>query len=1045
VDNALGIDAKLNAKLGITPQTQEDAKGELYKWGLKQGAKGEKMEAQHPIPEPKGIAGQVGEQFFKLVGEAPAAVASFAPGLGPEQALIWGMQYEAIQASARAKENGQDNAIALGSEAASYRTLQQWLLSTPRGRVLSAFLWAAGGIGDEIAQNFLNGKTTPLGDLVKTGAVNALLGGIASTGPEKLPPAAKEIYFDAVEQPRKGNYDEAGRLADQTMMLLPDATRKAVGNNILEFRNRAVEARPEDAPMEQPGDRKMLTARPTQGPSVPSGEPIATPYEASGPVIKRPYRTKEEFRPDPYDPEAAKRNKLVPKENLAPDSPLTASTAEPGAHAGPEKTNSGIDWKKQRQRGSSINPAEAIIDLYHQLKEKMGDDFSMEEFYKHASALGHSREDVMKALQGGARQLAVRDQSEQGAPTTTAFNAMTDHFYFGFAGGPKAMADFLVRNMPKAREALKKSPAGKVGTALHEYFSPETMNPTREMAASQIGKEIGRRQVDRHRIPQNWWRKQRLDSQLRFAYEADQRRAFWFQFSKGQMKQMLENWESKRSWTDSKGTAGTITGHMVADRILVYYDHLYKAVSKFDQQNNLRYNIRDSYIPHILKDPADMQKLEENIRRMRWGDPSFMHPRDFDNLQQVHMFGLELKTYNPEDLFQMRWESSLRAREQGRVLLNFHEAGLSFTADDFDKFEGQLLAQARARGITPTKGQIDKIKALREQFEGTIKAQAAEQVRRSPMADPQGKHQTYWVLKDADAMISRALDPYKQGQLAEWGGKALQTIKQRTVGIDLGWSGYHHLHMLTIGASDTIGTNLTRILDGVGTRQNFTQSLTEALTLGVHGHVKSQGAGSRILKYYKGGLDRSDLSPAEAQRLEFYERGGFTPYISHERQIQVMQSALGSVRPEMRHADKALDLAYNIYAGKPYQKWLFGTAIPSMKMFSFDAQVAALTEAHPEILNPMKALEFDKALRKIRNNVDTQFGEQNMRQNFQHPWMKGFGQNMMLSYSWLLSFIGVYGGAFHDLSKGVTHVDEVINTFRREGAGRQPDKSSQIG
>jgi hypothetical protein len=145
---------------------QPDIVGPLYQWGLRQGARGEKMEAQHPIPEPVGIAGAAGKKIFGLAGQTPYAVASFAPGLGPAQALVWGMQFEGVQAYSRAKEKGQDNAMALGTEGLTYRAVQQWFLSTPRGRALSALLWAAGGTSDQVAQDFLNGKPSKLNDLI---------------------------------------------------------------------------------------------------------------------------------------------------------------------------------------------------------------------------------------------------------------------------------------------------------------------------------------------------------------------------------------------------------------------------------------------------------------------------------------------------------------------------------------------------------------------------------------------------------------------------------------------------------------------------------------------------------------------------------------------------------------------------------------------------------------------------------------------------------------------------------------------------------------
>ena len=149
--------------------------------------------------------------------------------------------------------------------------------------------------------------------------------------------------------------------------------------------------------------------------------------------------------------------------------------------------------------------------------------------------------------------------------------------------------------------------------------------------------------------------------------------------------------------------------------------------------------------------------------------------------------------------------------------------------------------------------------------------------------------------------------------------------------------------------------------------------------------------------------------------FELQQGGGFVPLVSHERQIQIgrmlMANKIGKA------ADAALDLGYSVLSARPYQQWLFGRVIPSLKMFSYDRAALALMDAHPEFNRPQYRLARNIELRKIRDQVDARYGEQNFRQSFADPHIKAIGQAVMLSYSWLKSFIDVYGGGIHDISK----------------------------
>src|SRR5215469_1251916 len=242
-------------KLGMTKEAAADIQhslmtgittrpDQLHDFAGKLLANAEQYKKEHPIAPPQGIVGQTAEKAFFGLGHAPEALIEFMPG--PRVAsLAIGMFYDAVQGDAKAREKGLDNHLMFGAEGLSYRSLQELFLRTVRGRGLSALVWGLGGVSDQAAQDFLAGKRSTLSDYFSTAALNAGLGAWLSTGKLERPAEVKEI----LRLRERGEYDRAGHQFDRLMLLGDETTRKAVTNNLLAWRNEAIEAGPKDAPL----------------------------------------------------------------------------------------------------------------------------------------------------------------------------------------------------------------------------------------------------------------------------------------------------------------------------------------------------------------------------------------------------------------------------------------------------------------------------------------------------------------------------------------------------------------------------------------------------------------------------------------------------------------------------------------------------------------------------------------------------------------------------------------------------------------------------
>ena len=853
---------------------------------------------QTKLPNTPGFAGKVNSIAGQFIGGSPEAVVSFMPGVGPAAAVMIGMTYNAVTAGGDAQELGKDNALGQALEAGGIRAVQQWILNTPRGRILTGVYNAVLSMGDEQARKFMNGD--PDNDVDRTAAVGALsfvLGVISARGKEKLPEASR-IYFDKVEKGwANGEMDieEAKQLTDKGLLMLSNGDRDDLGQMMLNWRDDAI---------------PMLADKPKA--LMPPRGPRATPTEPSGPVITRPYRTKEELRPLPYTPprdsEAARPSELQKKEFAEPP----------------------------------------------------------------------------KALPAPLR------------PTSTFDDKMTYQFYYsGFGAAPQMVADLVMKELPKAREFAVKTVKPHTDV-WHRAWDPENIGENYERAGAVISQQNAMYRTERQRLMQDLIHKMKLENSLQFAYDKDRRQSFWKTFTKVQQKAFAEAADEGR----------TTHNHLV-DRMIQINRKGTEAIYKMDEHHGIHYPFHDTYLYRVLKRPEDAAKLERLISMKRWGDPSFMKAREIPNLATLHKFGFELKTYNQEELFQMRLDDSLRARGRVVALENLAKDGLAITAKDL-------------KGVP---------KGLQEQV----------MMQSTDVRSPNGAH--FWVHNEANFMLHRAWDPIQRGGPYEAFQKfvlnPLNLIKQKTVGIRLGLSLWHQNHMLDISAASTLASVEGKFLAGKGTGKDLMEAFgavwkSMSYVGGVREQFKITKGYSNLLAFYEGKIGFDKLTPEEQWQQQYQRMGGLSPVVSHERQEQFITFLNKNMPVIGRIADPLKHIGY-VLTGGPYQPWLFKRVIPSLKMAAFDRETEALFDKSPWLMNPENESKLRLELHRIGKKVDVRFGELNYDNLFWPKATKLIAQTFALSAGWKLGGWRMYAGAVHTLSDNATHMDEIVKTVQKEG------------
>ena len=1054
----LGIDPAHNVQ--IRGYTGADAGGDaqrkitqgLYNWATRFATKGKKWEDAHHMPKPHEVIGQTTANISGALGAAPEAAISFLPLGGSVTlgrvviphvvGLAIGMGYDALQAYSKYREAGMDKALLQSSEGATVRFLEQFLAYTPRGRILSAFFyhgagWAGVATADQEAKTFIDnwGKpkeqqiTLSANDRISTAATAWLLGGLFSLTAERMPEAAQESLSEAVQARDAGNQALQATLLDRTMYLLPDAQRKAVGNNLLAWRNEAIEAKPGDAPMEMPGARGFQIIKPSEvnlprAPQAPiEGAIEARPLDQPQPpgVILAPWHAREQA-PSPFTAERVGADPARVEPGIGSlelgEVPLKREEAPKVEEAKPTEVKAPAPKIEPSAKGVRAVQIPAVSPELEQVP--FDPEKGQLEHLEHLRSLQPPRSPLSPIPRRG------RGVDDVPRGTKSPSDHITDQLYY---------SGIDLRLLSKLAEDIGETELGRWlqasgtkarnwGGIARDLFSPEHVTPAREASAAVIGRNIGVMQRDQQRIMQTWWQQQKLHDDIRFAYSADRRSAFWQSRKRGELMTWLERHESGRS-----------TGNPVADRMFKQHDALMGWLNTLEQQQGFVHGIRDSYIYHALENPGDIGALSETLKKNGWADPDFMHHRELPTIEDVHRFGFRLKTYNLEKLDQMRFESYLRTKMKADTLDWLRTAKLAYTDRDFANMRISLEAQGKAIGMAP-----DEVDARIDKFIGSLKSQTQEW--RSPRAvknvsTGELEHERFWVLgtktDGPSFMLHRATDPV-QWSIFEPVVNGALTIKQRTTAPVLGWSAYHHLHMLPIMASDTITHALHQTLRGRATLEDWKWASADAFSLGLATHIRSLYENQKVLNVYlhPGEVRYKDLSPYEQKVFTLWERGGFVPQISHERQIALGQFLIGQ---KGLNVDKVADLGYAALTCRPYQRWLFGRSIPSMKAHAYTQRTFALLDARPELNRSENWLKLDIELRKIAREVDDRFGEQNLRQSFTSPYVKTLGQAYFLSYSWQKSFLGVNGGAIHDLTKVPRHFQEILKGTPEERAG----------
>jgi hypothetical protein len=526
----------------------------------------------------------------------------------------------------------------------------------------------------------------------------------------------------------------------------------------------------------------------------------------------------------------------------------------------------------------------------------------------------------------------------------------------------------------------------KPGRLYQQAFPEELLTPAQKIASS-IREQNARRRVDQNRLVNEWIGKSELEHKLQFdPQETARRQQFWWQFSQPELSAFAQ-----------KHGVGESTGNAEVDQMMQLYGEIERNIKDMDVQSGNRFDLASDILPRLIKDPRDLRDIQDQFAA-HGIDPKSVSPENWNDLLDAitnlknSKTGkpVELKTYNPEEIMQMRLGNSLRARSKAEVIGRGINGGYIIPGDQ----ASDLVKSNWVRIFSPG-------------------------------------GQAFYMEPSAHVLWHNTFDPsfWDKNPIVGAPLRGLTYLKGKTVGLKLWSPTYHGLHMLDMSNISATTVAVGKWLDDTpGSGRDLAKALGDSLTLGTKGVYQSVKGQDLVMDWYRGDTSAWDrMTEGQRNEIAYQQMGGISAQVSAEREAQFIP-AIG------KSANKMLNAGYNIignWAGLKH--YLFADVIPSLKLTAYNAEVKSLLEARPNLLEQSNNELLRHELGKIGRTIDSRFGELNYDNLF---WNKSIKQAAIASYlsaGWALGTWRMVGGAVHDVSSNLAHMDQVIKTLREEG------------
>jgi hypothetical protein len=645
-----------------------------------------------------------------------------------------------------------------------------------------------------------------------------------------------------------------------------------------------------------------------------------------------------------------------------------------------------------------------------------------------AENFGIPKDKILGGLSKSEMQAAIKQYRAQGkhAQADEMQKEYIRRFRAGEAGKLVLPADRIERFFEQLAGPLRWAQRIR-----REEYNPEALGE----GAARAGNVVRRQNVMAQNAEdlRNWMNRHLgVDADLRGAVKHLRRRTEFNALSNTELKSILIKVEQGKKVKVSQAKR-----QATIDYILWLHKQGYAGMAKIEKSLGLSFTLKDNYIYHALQ-PKDQAKFEKYLQKwveQRGGplynpDPKFTRTRELPTWKEVFDQGFEPKSYNPEDLFQMRLFAHTEAIKKIRTLRELQELGLAYLKNPK---ESDIIARRDEMGLPATQAGYD---AAKDSFKLTREIRDSDDWEGHTDEGRSPNGEQYVIQKDAASLLKNAWDQesyFNSNRVlmgvfpVRWWFHGMRALKGIGSNI-LTWSFFHPKHILFTSLSNLSSDYLRSIV--TGKPFDWEKSAEEALNAtGRPWQLKQSGM--PVLDYYQNKRPISSLSPEDLQTIEHVRYAGLNFGINSERAAQFeLGRNFAEWFPQWRRSATAMDrLASNglkVLTLRPLQEWQFGTLIPRLKFADFLRDRDALLHEHPEYLLPEHAEEFHTALGQLGKAIEGKYGEMNMDNLFWKKTTKEMFTAHLLSLGWQLSAIRVYAGGIKDLMDNTVHMKDVL-------------------
>ncbi len=425
-----------------------------------------------------------------------------------------------------------------------------------------------------------------------------------------------------------------------------------------------------------------------------------------------------------------------------------------------------------------------------------------------------------------------------------------------------------------------------------------------------------------------------------------------------------------------------------------------------------------NYIAHIFKDVARAQDwLDEKVKVL--GPKWYQKMRTYELMEQAVKDKLELKYTNPIDIIHHRWMASINANSAVDMLRKMQKDGDAIP----------VITKEEALNTNPNA--IEGVDYPSQYQKNRWRNSDGE-----PTRFYASDRQEWLIRPEAQNVVRNAFDQdslFTKGGAIGTAADAFRQVKNVVMPINLGLSGFHALHLVSLIAPAQALVRAIRLSAGKGA-ETWMHNLVDAGKFTMRESIfnwpldkigmgfgkalddmsggKFSGSLARRFQQWENMPPADRVNNPEADAWVKWKQEGGAKFTRPEMESS---NYIGAFKKARKNKELSMIPKGALAALESIQKPLFNHFIPQLKIAHWMQEVAAFQKLHPDVFADDAGRRF--ALQQITRNLDDRFGEMHYNTLFMNKLVKDVAVMSTVSFSWNYGFARQMAGGAANIGR----------------------------